>query len=101
MDWMIGDQLNVMLSLVFLTMLIIWGLPKLTKAVPASLAAILVVSAIVLGLDIDTRNVGDISSIKGGFPPFHIPEVPLASRLLALFSPTPLSLLALALLIAC
>jgi SulP family sulfate permease len=41
MDWMIGDQLNVMLSLVFLTMLIIWGLPKLTKAVPASLAAIL------------------------------------------------------------
>ena len=87
MDWMIGDQLNIMLSLVFLTMLIIWGLPKLTKAVPASLTAILVVSAIVLGWDIDTRNVGDISSIKGGFPPFHIPDVPLTLETLSIIFP--------------
>ena len=87
LGWMIGDQLNVMLGLVFLTMLIIWGLPKLTKAVPASLTAILVVSAIVLGLDIDTRNVGDISSIKGGFPPFHIPEVPLTLETLSIIFP--------------
>ena len=87
MDWMIGDQLNVMLGLVFLTMLIIWALPKLTKAVPASLTAILVVSAIVLGLDIDTRNVGDISSIKGGFPPFHIPDVPITLETLSIIFP--------------
>jgi len=87
LGWMIGDQLNVMLGLVFLTMLIIWGLPKLTKAVPASLMAILVVSAIVLGLDIDTRNVGDISSIKGGFPPFHIPEVPFTLETLSIIFP--------------
>jgi SulP family sulfate permease len=87
MGWMIGDQLNIMLSLVFLTMLIIWGLPKLTKAVPASLTAILVVSAIVLGWDIDTRNVGDISSIKGGFPPFHIPDVPLTLVTLSIIFP--------------
>ena len=87
LGWMIDDQLNVMLGLVFLTMLIIWGLPKLTKAVPASLTAILVVSAIVLGLDIDTRNVGDISSIKGGFPPFHIPEVPFTLETLSIIFP--------------
>lgn len=67
-SWMVGEQLNVMLGLVGLTMLIIWGLPKLTRAVPASLTAILVCTAIVLGLDIETRSVGDISSIQGGLP---------------------------------
>ena len=45
------------------------------------------VSAIVLGLDIDTRNVGDISSIKGGFPPFHIPEVPFTLETLSIIFP--------------
>ena len=33
LDWMIGSQLHIMLALVFLTMVIIWGLPKLTKAI--------------------------------------------------------------------
>ncbi|MGR3810673.1 SulP family inorganic anion transporter [Jiulongibacter sp. NS-SX5] len=74
--WMQGSQLYIMLGLVLLTMLIIWGLPKLTKVVPASLTAILVVTAIVLGLGLETKTVGDISSIQGGFPPFHIPSVP-------------------------
>ena len=73
--WMQGAQLYTMVGLVLLTMLIIWGLPKLTKVVPASLTAILVITAIVIGFGIDTKTVGDISSIKGGFPPFHIPGV--------------------------
>lgn len=75
LHWMTGFPLWVMLGLVLITMLIIWGLPKLTKAVPSSLVAILVISGIVIGFNIDTRTVGDIASIKGGFPPFHIPEV--------------------------
>ena len=86
-SWMVGEQLNVMLGLVGLTMLIIWGLPKLTRAVPASLTAILVCTAIVLGLDIETRSVGDISSIQGGFPPFHIPEVPFNLGTLSIIFP--------------
>ena len=76
LEWMTGPNFNTMLGLVLLTMAIIWGLPRITKAIPASLVAILVVTAIVLGFDVDTRNVGDISSIKGGFPPFHIPDLP-------------------------
>jgi len=87
LDWMMGSQLNTMLALVVLTMAIIWGLPRLTKAVPASLVAILVITAIVLGFDIDTRNVGDISSIKGGFPPFHIPDVPITFETLNIILP--------------
>ncbi len=76
LEWMSGNQLYTMLGLVALTIAIIVGLPKLTKAVPASLVAILTIFAIVVGLGIDTRTVGDIASISGGFPPFHIPAVP-------------------------
>ncbi len=76
LHWMQGSQMLTMIGLVLLTMLIIWGLPKITKLIPSSLAAILVVSALTIGLDIDTKTVGDIASVQAGFPPFHIPEIP-------------------------
>lgn len=87
MQWMSGSSLWVMFGLVFLTMFIIWGLPKLTKAIPSSLTAILVVSAIVIGFSIDTKTVGDIASIKGGFPPFHIPNLPFSLETLSVIFP--------------
>lgn len=85
--WLTGADLYIMIGLVLLTMLIIWGLPKLTKAVPASLVAILVVFGIVIGLNIDTKTVGDMASIKGGFPPFHIPIVPISWETLMIIFP--------------
>ena len=85
--WLSGTALYVMLGLVLVTMLIIWGLPKLTKVIPASLVAILSVFAIVVGLDIDTKTVGDMASISGGFPPFHIPEVPFTLETLTIIFP--------------
>lgn len=86
-NWLTGQTLYIILGLVFLTMLIIWGLPKLTKAFPASLAAILVVFGIVAIFGIDTKTVGDIASIQGGFPPFHIPEVPFNLKTLEIIFP--------------
>ncbi|MEB2775938.1 SulP family inorganic anion transporter [Algoriphagus sp. D3-2-R+10] len=86
-NWLDGTPLYILLGLVLLTMLIIWGLPKLTKAVPSSLVAILVVFGLVSILNIDTKTVGDIASIKGGFPPFHIPSVPLNFETLQLILP--------------
>ena len=86
-NWLTGSELYVILGLVLLTMLIIWGLPKITKAVPASLAAILVVFGVVVVFGIDTKTVGDIASIKGGFPPFHIPEIPFTWETLKLIFP--------------
>lgn len=68
-------------------MLIIWGLPKITKAVPASLTAILVVFAVVFFVGIDTKTVGDIASIKGGFPEFHIPSIPWSFDTLKIIFP--------------
>ncbi len=78
MVWMTGPPMYIFLGLVLITMFIIWGLPKLTKIFPASLAAILTIFAIVIIFGIDTKSVGDIASIKGGFPPFHIPEIPFS-----------------------
>ena len=85
--WMTGTNLYILLALVLLTMLIIWGLPKLTKAFPSSLAAILVVFGIVVFFGIDTRTVGDLASIEGGFPPFNIPTIPFNFQTLALIFP--------------
>lgn len=87
MHWLQGSSLYLMLGLVVLTMLIIWGLPKLTKTIPASLTAIIVISAITIGLNIDTKTVGDIASIQGGFPPFHIPMIPFNLETLYIIFP--------------
>lgn len=74
--WMSGLPLYTMLGLIALTMAVIYLLPKLTKAIPSTLAGIMVVSLGVTFLNIDTKTVGDLGSIAGGLPNFHIPQVP-------------------------
>ena len=86
-DWLTGAPLYILLGLVLLTMIIIWGLPKLTKVVPASLVAIVVVFGIVAIGGIETKTVGDIASIRGGFPPFHLPDIPWDWATLGLIFP--------------
>jgi len=85
--WLEGQALYSMLGLVALTMAIIHFLPKLTRAIPSSLAAIIVVSLIVIFADIDTRVVGDVASIAGGFPSFSIPSVPFTWETLTIIFP--------------
>ncbi|WP_445716643.1 SulP family inorganic anion transporter [Flavobacterium sp.] len=75
-EWLSGSPLLTMSALVALTIAIILVFPKITKAVPASLVAILIVFAIVVGFNIDTKQVIDIASVSGSLPPFHIPEIP-------------------------
>jgi len=74
-EWMSGQPLMIFAGLIILTMAIIHFMPKYTTAIPSSLAAIVVVSVLVIVLDVDTNTVGDLASIKGGLPQFHIPEV--------------------------
>jgi sulfate permease, SulP family len=95
--WMSGAQLYVMLALVALTMAIIYLLPKLTNAIPSSLAAILGVAAIVGALGIDTKTVGDMGSIAGGLPQFHLPQVPFTLDTLRIVLPYALILAAIGL----
>ena len=76
-EWLTGIPLTLMLGLTVLTMVIIWLTPKITKLIPAPLAGILIVAGIVIALDLPVLRVGDVESIAGGLPAFHIPEVPL------------------------
>jgi len=87
MVWMGGPPLYLMLGLVGLTMAIMIFLPRLTKAVPASLVAIIVVFLMVIGFNINTKTVGDIASIQGSFPPFHLPAVPFNLQTLQIIFP--------------
>jgi len=86
-EWLAVNDLMVFGGLIVLTMVIIHFLPKLTAAFPSSLAAILVVSLLVIGLNIDTTTVGDLASIKGGFPQFHIPDVAFNLETLSIVFP--------------
>jgi len=85
--WLTGTSLYIMAGLVALTIAIVVLLPKLTKAVPSSLVAIIVVFILVYFLGIDTKTVQDIASVSGGFPPFHIPNIPLSWETLEIIAP--------------
>ena len=96
LQWLPSDQMTLMLGLIALTMAIIHFLPKLTSAIPASLAAIVTVTLIVIGLDLDTRSVVDVlrdmtgdanATIAGGLPSFSIPAVPLTWETLEIILP--------------
>jgi SulP family sulfate permease len=87
LSWMTGVHLYTMLGLIALTMAIIYLLPRVTKAIPSALAGIAVVSLLVIFAGIDTKTVGDMSSIKGGLPPFHLPAVPFTWETLRIIFP--------------
>jgi SulP family sulfate permease len=76
-EWLSGTPFLIMAILVALTIAIVVLLPKITKAIPASLVAIMIVFAVVLIFNIDTKQVEDIAAVNGSLPPFHIPNFPL------------------------
>ncbi len=86
-SWMTGAPLYTMLGLIALTMSIIYLLPKLTTVIPSTLAAIVATSVLVIFAGIDTKTVGDMASIAGGLPTFHLPAVPLNWETLQIIFP--------------
>ena len=95
--WMQGTALFTMLGLSALTMAIIYLLPKLTKTVPATLIGILAVSGLVGVFGMETKTVGDLGSIAGGLPTFHLPGVPPTWETLGIIFPYALILAAIGL----
>ncbi|NWF36325.1 SulP family inorganic anion transporter [Mariprofundus sp. KV] len=87
MHWLSGPPLFTMLGLVALTMAIMFLLPKITRAFPGGLAAIITVSLLVIFGGLDTKSVGDIADISGGFPTFHIPDLPMNLETLYIILP--------------
>lgn len=76
-SWLTGTALYLMIALTALTILIVMIVPKITKAIPPSLVAILVVFALVSVFNIETKTVSDIASVSGSLPAFSIPDIPL------------------------
>ncbi|WP_420598829.1 SulP family inorganic anion transporter [Neptuniibacter sp.] len=106
LQWLQGEQMAMMLGLVALTMAIIHFLPKLTRAIPSSLAAIVTVTLLVIGLDLDARTVQTVladmtgnadATIAGCLPQFHIPMVPINLETLQVIVPYALILAAIGL----
>lgn len=86
-SWLHGTTLYIMSGLTLLTIAIVYFFPKITKVVPASLVAILVVFGIVVGFGIHTKTVADIASISGTLPAFHIPDLPFSMETLQIIFP--------------
>ncbi|MAI67444.1 MAG: sodium-independent anion transporter [Phycisphaerae bacterium] len=96
MQWMQGGQLYTMLALVAATMAVIFFLPKLTKAVPASLAAIIGITVVAMVFGLDALTIVDFlrsmtgdseATLHGGFPEFAIPMVPFTFETLRIVFP--------------
>jgi len=86
-EWLSGSSLYMMLALVVLTMFIIYVMPRITRIIPAPLAGIGVVAGLVIFFGLDVPRVGDMASIQGTLPPFHIPSVPVNWETLQIIFP--------------
>ncbi|MFT6428546.1 MAG: SulP family sulfate permease, partial [Brevundimonas sp.] len=74
-------------ALVAAALVVIYGFPRLTKAVPSPLVAIVAISALVIVLKLDVRTVGDMGQMPTSLPMFHLPAVPLTWETLVIIAP--------------
>lgn len=86
-SWLQGSALYMMIGLTALTIAIVYFFPKITKVIPASLVAIVVVFGMVLGFNINTKTVGDIAHISGSLPTFQLPNIPFSLETLQIIFP--------------
>ncbi len=74
--WGLNPAILTMLGLAALTIVIAVLLPRLTKAIPASLGAIISVTLLVYFFKIPTHLVRDLAELHGAFPSFQLPAIP-------------------------
>jgi SulP family sulfate permease len=85
--WMSGVTLWLTLALVGGTMALVYFTPKVTKFIPAPLAAIGIIAVLVIAFDLPVPRVGDLATLKGGLPTFGIPQVPFTLETLYIIFP--------------
>ncbi|MDO4281525.1 MAG: SulP family inorganic anion transporter [Peptococcaceae bacterium] len=81
-----------MVALVALGIVIIYLFPRLTTAIPSTLVAVVVVTAIAILGGVQVRTIGDMGAITATLPPFHIPSVPFNMETLRIILPYSASL---------
>ncbi|MEM6491889.1 MAG: SulP family inorganic anion transporter, partial [Pseudomonadota bacterium] len=72
---------------VALGLVIIYGAPRVTKAVPSPLLCILALTGLAIGFDLDLRTVGDMGQLPDSLPMFLLPDVPFTFETLAIIAP--------------
>lgn len=85
--WLQGMPLLIMSALVIVTMLIVYLLPRVTRAIPPALAAIVGVALLSQLLGLPTRTLGDMAHVAGTLPGWHVPDVPLDMETLRIIAP--------------
>ncbi|TYR81606.1 SulP family inorganic anion transporter [Priestia megaterium] len=83
---------NMTYVFVGITLAIIYLLPRVTKAVPAPLVAIIAITALAIWGSFDLRTVGDLGEISKSLPAFALPNIPVNFETLAIIFPTSLAL---------
>ena len=68
-------------------LVIIYGFPRLTKAVPSPLVCIVVLTAAAIAFGIDVRTVGDMGELPSSLPVFMLPDIPLTIETLLIVLP--------------
>jgi SulP family sulfate permease len=82
----------LMYALVAATLLIIYLLPRFTKAVPSALVAIIVITIITVLSGFNVKTVGDMGAITRAFPMFHLPDISLSFETFMIILPYSLTL---------
>ena len=88
------EQGLLMYGMVLAGLVIIYGLPRFTTAVPSPLVCIVVLTivSVSLGLDETLRTVGDMGQLPATLPMFLLPEVPMNLETLMIILPYAISL---------
>ncbi len=84
-----GPAMYIMLAV---SLGIIYGLPKITKAIPSPLVAIVVMTIAAIVLNLDVRRVGDMGQLPTAFPLLGLPGIPLTLETLKIILPYSISL---------
>jgi SulP family sulfate permease len=85
-------------GLIALGLVIIYGLPRFTRAVPSPLVAIIVVTIVAVTSGIDVRTVAHLGELPSALPSFAVPDVPFTIETLRILTPVALTLAAVGLL---
>ena len=81
-----------MVAMVAAGLAIIYGLPRLTKAVPSALVAIVALTVVSILTGANVGTVGDMGELPTTLPFFSLPAVPLTFETLAIIVPVALTL---------
>ncbi|AIZ45736.1 sulfate transporter [Deinococcus radiopugnans] len=81
-----------MYAMVAAGLAIIYLLPRVFKALPSALVAIVVLTVVAVFGHVDVKTVGDMGALPGALPPFHLPNVPLTLETLQIIFPVALTL---------